>query len=74
MLFDLESQNVPSATRKQLNLQAAGLIFTILAVAALQLPWRLEDWTSLEWGGVGALVAFAIAFGATVLKIGRAHV
>jgi hypothetical protein len=36
MLFDLETQNVPAATRKQLNLQAAGLIFTILAVAALQ--------------------------------------
>ena len=69
MLFDLESQNVPAATRKQLNLQAAGLILTILAVAALQLPWRLEDWTVLEWGGVGALVAFAIAFGATVLMI-----
>jgi signal transduction histidine kinase len=69
MLFDLETQNVPAATRKQLNLQAAGLIFTILAVAALQLPWRLEDWTVLEWGGVGALVAFAVAFGATVLMI-----
>jgi signal transduction histidine kinase len=69
MLFDLESQNVPAATRKQLNLQAAGLILTILAVAALQLPWRLEDWTVLEWGGAGALVAFAIAFGATVLMI-----
>jgi signal transduction histidine kinase len=69
MLFDLETQNVPAATRKQLNLQAAGLIFTILAVAALQLPWRLEDWTLLEWGGVGALVSFAAAFGATVLMI-----
>ena len=69
MLFDLETQNVPAATRKQLNLQAAGLIFTILAVAALQLPWRLEDWTMLEWGGVGALVAFAVALGATVLMI-----
>jgi hypothetical protein len=69
MLFDLETQNVPTATRKQLNLQAAGLIFTILAVAALQLPWRLEDWTALEWGGVGALVAFAATFGATVLMI-----
>ena len=69
MLFDLETQNVPAATRKQLNLQAAGLIFTILAVAALQLPWRLEDWTLLEWGGVGALVSFAVAFGATVLMI-----
>jgi signal transduction histidine kinase len=69
MLFDLETQNVPAATRKQLNLQAAGLIFTILAVAALQLPWRLEEWTLLEWGGVGALVSFAAAFGATVLMI-----
>jgi signal transduction histidine kinase len=69
MLCDLETQNVPAATRKQLNLQAAGLIFTILAVAALQLPWRLEDWTLLEWGGVGALVSFAAAFGATVLMI-----
>ena len=69
MLFDLETQNVPTATRKQLNLQAAVLIFTILAVAALQLPWRLEDWTALEWGGVGALVSFAAAFGATVLMI-----
>jgi len=69
MLFDLETQNVPAATRKQLNLQAAGLILTILAVAALQLPWRLEAWTVLEWGGVGALIAFAIAFGATVLMI-----
>jgi signal transduction histidine kinase len=69
MLFDLETQNVPAATRKQLNLQAAGLIFTILAVAALQLPWRLRDWTVLEWGGVGALLAFAVAFGATVLMI-----
>jgi signal transduction histidine kinase len=69
MLFDLETQNVPAATRKQLNLQAAGLIFTILAVAALQLPWRLEDWTLLEWGGVGALVSFAAVFGATVLMI-----
>ena len=69
MLFDLETQNVPAATRKQLNLQAAVLIFTILAVAALQLPWRLEDWTALEWGGVGALVSFAAVFGATVLMI-----
>ena len=69
MLFDLETQNVPTATRKQLNLQAAVLIFTILAVAALQLPWRLEDWTALEWGGVGALVSFAAVFGATVLMI-----
>jgi signal transduction histidine kinase len=70
MLFDLETQDVPAATRKQLNLQAAGLILTILAVAALQLPWRLEEWTSLEWGGVGALLAFAVTFGATVLMIG----
>ncbi len=69
MLFDLETQNVPAATRKQLNLQAAVLIFTILAVAALQLPRRLEDWTALEWGGVGALVSFAAVFGATVLMI-----
>ena len=69
MLFDLETQNVPAATRKQLNLQAAVLIITILAVAALQLPWRLEDWTALEWGGVGALVSFAAVFGATVLMI-----
>lgn len=69
MLFDLETQNVPAATRKQLNLQALGLIVTILAVAALQLPWRLEDWGPLEWGGVGALLAFTIAFGATVLMI-----
>jgi len=69
MLFDVETQNVPAATRKQLNLQAGGLIFTILAVAALQLPWRLERWSVLEWGGVGALVAFAVAFGATVLMI-----
>jgi len=70
MIFDLETLDVPASTRKQLNLQAAGLIFTILAVAALQLPWRLEDWTALEWGGVGALAAFAAAFGATVLMIG----
>ena len=70
MLFDLETQDVPAATRKQLNLQAAGLILTILAVAALQLPWPLERWTALEWGGVGALLAFAVAFGATVLMIG----
>ncbi len=69
MLFDLETQNVPAATRKQLNLQSLGLILTILAVAALQLPWRLEDWTALEWGGVGALLAFTVAFGATVLMI-----
>lgn len=69
MLFDLETQNVPAATRKQLNLQALGLILTILAVAALQVPWRLEEWTRLEWGGVGALLAFTVAFGATVLMI-----
>lgn len=69
MLFDLETQNVPAETRKQLNLQALGLILTILAVAALQLPWRLEDWSALEWGGVGALLAFTVAFGATVLMI-----
>ena len=69
MLFDLETQNVPAETRKQLNLQSLGLILTILAVAALQLPWRLDDWTALEWGGVGALLAFTVAFGATVLMI-----
>lgn len=69
MLFDLETRNIPAVTRKQLNLQALGLILTILAVAALQLPWRLERWSVLEWGGVGALVAFAVAFGATVLMI-----
>jgi hypothetical protein len=61
MLFDLETQNVPTATRKQLNLQAAVLIFTILAVAAQASAMTQTPRARLETAGLSAATEFRCA-------------